>query len=64
MTWYDELADVFAQIGGASIEQHVRVGDMVKIVWSNGVTVHINYDDMPGEMEQIVLDGFSYKVVK
>ncbi len=62
--WYDELEDVFEQIGGASIERHERIGDLVKVVWSNGVTVYINYDSIPGEMDQITLDGFSYKVVK
>ena len=45
------------------IMDHVRQGDMVKVTWSNGTRVYLNFGDKQAAMDDVTLDKLSYKVV-
>ena len=62
--WYADLSELFAVVGeDGMIVDHVRSGDMVKVVWDNGTQVYLNFGDKPGEMEGVALEKLSFKVV-
>ena len=62
--WYAELSELFAAVGeNGVIVDHIRSGDMVKVVWDNGTQVYLNFGDKPGEMEGVALEKLSFKVV-
>ncbi len=62
--WYEELRALHDQLGRAQITDHVYAGDMVRVTWSNGVQVYLNFGASEGEMDGIVLEKGAYKVVK
>ena len=61
--WYQELKALHDQLGKAEITDHVYDGDLVRVTWSNGVRVYLNFGEKPGEMDGIALEGGTYKVV-
>ena len=61
--WYAELKALHDQLGRAEITDHVFSGDMVRVNWSNGVTVYLNFGSADGEMDGVALENGAYKVV-
>lgn len=61
--WYEELRVLHDQLGHAEIVDHVYAGDMVRVTWSNGTEVYLNFGSSDGEMDGIVLEKGAYKVV-
>lgn len=62
--WYEELSALHDQLGDAEIINHVYDGDLVRVTWSNGTEVYLNFGSDEGEMDGIVLEEGTYKVVK
>ena len=61
--WYQELKALHDQLGRAEITDHVFSGDMVRVTWSNGAKVYLNFGAKAAEMDGVKLDGGAYKVV-
>ena len=61
--WYQELKALHDQLGRAEITDHVFSGDMVRVTWSNGAKVYLNFGARAAEMDGVKLDGGAYKVV-
>ena len=61
--WYQELKTLHDQLGHAEITNHTFSGDMVRVNWSNGTAVYLNFGSRTAEMDGITLDGGAYKVV-
>ena len=61
--WYQELKALHGQLGSAEIMDHVFSGDMVRVSWSNGTKVYLNFGSRTAEMDGVALDGGTYKVV-
>lgn len=62
--WYEELRALHDQLGKAQITDHVYAGDLVRVTWSNGTRVYLNFGSSDGEMDGILLEKGAYKVVK
>ena len=61
--WYAELKTLHDQLGRSEITDHVFQGDMVRVDWSNGTKVYLNFGSQTAEMEGVALEGGAYKVV-
>ena len=62
--WYRDLSEVFKAVGeDGMIVDHVRQGDLVRVTWSNGTQIYLNFGDRAGEMDGIALEKMSFKVV-
>ena len=62
--WYSELNALYETVGpDAVITDHVRVGDVVKVTWSEGTQVYLNFGDKPAAMDGITLEKLEHKVV-
>ncbi len=62
--WYGDLEALFDAVGeDGMIVNHERVGDMVKVTWSNGTLVYLNFGDKPATMDGVTLENLSFKVV-
>lgn len=62
--WYGELKALYETVGeDGVIMDHVRQGEMVKVTWSNGTQVYLNFGDKQAAMDDVTLDKLSYKVV-
>ena len=62
--WYEELRALHDQLGKAQITDHVYADDLVRVTWSNGTRVYLNFGSSDGEMDGILLEKGAYKVVK
>lgn len=63
-SYYEELQSVHEVIGEAMIVNHERNGKVTKVSYDNGAIVYINYHSEPQQIDDIQLDGMSYKVVQ
>lgn len=61
--YYRELAEVNSYVKGAKIISHSRENDVAKVGYDNGVVVYVNYNVEAVELDNMVIDGLSYKVV-
>ena len=61
--WYGELKALHDQLGRAEITDHVYSGDLVRVTWSNGLKVYLNFGSRTAEMDGVSLEGGTYKVV-
>ena len=61
--WYQELKALHDQLGVSQIMDHICEGDLVRVTWSNGVKVYLNFGDKAGEMDGVSLEKGAYKVV-
>ncbi len=61
--WYEELSALHEKLGAAQITDHVFQGDLVRVTWSNGIKVYLNFGSRTAEMDGVTLDGAAYKVV-
>lgn len=61
--WYEELKALHDQLGDAQIVDHVYEGELVRVTWSNGVKVYLNFGSKAGEMDGVSLEKGAYKVV-
>ena len=61
--WYTELKTLHEKLGKAEITDHVYEGDLVKVTWSNGTLVYLNFGEQAGEMDGVLLEKGEYKVV-
>lgn len=61
--WYQELKALHDQLGASQIVDHVSEGDLVRVTWSNGVRVYLNFGDRAGSMDGVSLEKGEYKVV-
>ena len=62
-SWWNELKALHDQLGDAEITNHVTEGDMVRVSWSNGTEVYLNFGTQTGSMDNVVLEKGEYKVV-
>jgi len=63
LEWYAELSGIYAMLEDSCIQDHAQMGDVVRVTWSNGVKVYINYGDLTETVDGIELEGLSYEVV-
>ena len=61
--WYQELRALHEQLNASQITDHTASGDLVRVTWSNGVKVYLNFGDKAGEMDGVFLEKGAYKVV-
>lgn len=61
--WYGELKELHDRIGNAEITDHSFEGDLIRVVWSNGIRVYLNFGETAGTMDGIRLEKGEYKVV-
>ena len=61
--WYADLKAFNDQVRGAQIVRHDADGDLVRVTWSNGLRVYLNFGEKTGTMDGVSLDRLSYKVV-
>ncbi|MBQ8136629.1 MAG: hypothetical protein IJ174_04270, partial [Clostridia bacterium] len=62
-TWYEELNSLHEKLGDSEITDHVYAGDLVRVTWSNGTKVYLNFGDSEGELDGVRLEKGAYKVV-
>ncbi len=62
-SWYEELRSLHEKLGSSVITDHVYQGDLVRVTWSNGTKVYLNFGDGEGEMDGVRLEKGAYKVV-
>ena len=62
-SWWNELSALHAQLGSAEITGHAYEGDLVRVTWSNGTKVYLNFGNQKGAMDGITLEKGEYKVV-
>lgn len=60
--YYNELKALDEKTKGAFIEKHERIGDVVKVAYSNGINVYINYSNKDKKVDDLVILAKSYKV--
>lgn len=60
--FYHQLKDLHQLLHGATIENHQRIGELVKVDYSNGVRVYLNYSTTPILVEGMEIEPLSYKV--
>ena len=63
VSWYRELSDLHEQLGKSEITDHVFDGDLVRVTWSNGTKVYLNFGAATGTLDGVTLAGGAYKVV-
>ena len=62
--WYAELKQLHEIIGKAQITGHTFDGDMVRVEWSNGVKVYVNFGGSDGVMDGIAVEKTSYRILQ
>ena len=62
ITYYHELGAIYALTQGATIESHVRVGDLVIVEYSNGVIIYVNYGQTAQIVNGVRVEPLSYQV--
>lgn len=63
VSWYEELSAFHEAVGASSISRHDTQGDIARVTWESGARVYINFGEKTGEMDGVMLDKLSYKVV-
>ena len=61
--WANELASLHEVIGKAQITGHTFQGDLVRVEWSNGVKVYVNFGSTEASMDGVTAGPLSYTVV-
>lgn len=69
--WYDEVIDAYnkinsalSQVTGSVVTAHEFVGDrIVKVTYSNGVSIVLNYNNFAVEAEGVTLDAMGFQVL-
>ena len=61
--WANELASLHEVIGKAQITGHTFQGDLVRVEWSNGVKVYVNFGSTEASMDGLTAGPLSYTVV-
>ena len=62
-SWWQELTAVHDKLGNAEITDHVSQGDLIRVTWSNGTKIYLNFGLQGGSMDGIRLEKGEYKVV-
>ena len=62
-SWWEELKALHDQLGRAEIADHFTQGDLVRVTWSNGTTVYLNFGSQTGTLDGVSLEKGAYKVV-
>jgi len=62
--YYNELKQVNDMIQDAFIVDYRRVAGVVKVKYSNGVVIYVNYNHEPINMDGLLIEPRYYKVVK
>ena len=57
------IGTLHEKLGKAEITDHVYEGDLVKVTWSNGTLVYLNFGEQAGKMDGVLLEKGEYKVV-
>ena len=64
VTWYKDLNDLNEKVGeDGVIVNHERFGDMVRVTWSNGTQVYLNFGDKEATLDGVTLKKHEWKVV-
>lgn len=63
VSWYHELSELHAKIGGTAINSHTRADDIIQVTYENGLTIYINLNEVPKTVNGIALDALGYKAV-
>ena len=62
--WYSELSALHARLGRSQIVGHSAAGDLVRVVWSNGVRVYVNFGSSEASLDGVTVSPVSYVVVE
>ncbi len=62
--WVEELEALHGLIGGAQIVSHTFEGDLVRVIWSNGVRVYVNFGSQEAAMDGVSVEPVSYRIEK
>ena len=62
--WTRELEALHEVLGKAQITGHTFEGDLVRVKWSNGVQVYVNFGSRAASMDGVTVDPLSYQIVQ
>lgn len=62
--WYAELKQLHEVIGKAQITGHTFRGELVRVDWSNGVRVYVNFGSQAAEMDGVAVEKTSYVILQ
>lgn len=62
--WNEELTALHEVLGRAQIVDHVFQGELVRVEWSNGVRVYVNFGSIEAEMDGVTVAPLSYTVLE
>lgn len=61
---YDAIfSDLYEKINGSSITKHDRIGNLVRVTYSNGLKVYVNYSDEAISLDGVEIPSTDFKVV-
>ncbi|MBZ4671506.1 MAG: hypothetical protein JG769_1810 [Oscillospiraceae bacterium] len=61
--YYNELKAVHEKVAGATITRHESFPNgLVKVAYSNGIKIYVNYGDAPAMADGLEIEAMSYKV--
>ena len=63
VSWWQELNALHNRLGKSEITDHVFEGDLVRVTWSNGTKIYLNFGTGTGTMDGVILEKGEYKVV-
>ena len=62
--WYSALKALHEDLGNAEIIDHEVFGDLVRVRWSGGNTVYVNFGKQAASLDGVTLEGESFRVMK
>ena len=63
VSWWQELNALHNRLGKSEITDHVFEGDLVRVTWSDGTKIYLNFGTGTGTMDGVILEKGEYKVV-
>ncbi len=70
-TWGEKVAEIYNELkgdlellSGETIKTHEKQNGVAKITYSNGAKIIVNYTAEPVTVDDVTVDGNSYKVIK
>ncbi len=59
-----ELKEINDKVRGAGIKAHDRSGDVVRVIYDNGVKIYINYGENEASLDGITLGSMTYRLLQ
>jgi len=62
IAYYHEFKRIHDQTMDATIEKHERIGQVTKVVYSNGFVIYLNYSSQAQTIEGVTIEPMSYEL--